>query len=72
VTKPDLNTQAYLDSLAPEAPRWRTFLYNVETTVEIIAETEDEALDILNRGGGEVIDRDVMMVEEGPYGANSY
>lgn len=39
------------------------FLFNVMTSVEVEANDEEEAYDILNDNGGEIIDRDVMLVE---------
>lgn len=39
------------------------YLYNVETTIEVEATTAEEALDLLNDGKGDIIDRDVMLVE---------
>jgi hypothetical protein len=39
------------------------YLFNVETTVLVLAESEEEAYDILNDDGGETKDRDVMLVE---------
>lgn len=42
--------------------RNKTYLFNVMTTIEVIANTEEEAYDILNDSGGEIKDRDVMLV----------
>lgn len=42
----------------------KTYLFNVQTSVEVEAANEEEAYEILNiRGGGEVKDRDTLLVQ---------
>ena len=43
----------------------KTYLFNVMLTVEVEAENKEQAYEILNEGtGGDVRDRDVLLVEE--------
>jgi hypothetical protein len=41
----------------------KTYLFNVQETIEVEARNEEEAYEILNQGSGNSIDRDIMLVE---------